>query len=192
MEKINLYRRKRQILKFSSFLVLLIALLAPVFAVRFTSEFYKKSVIDSLKSQHSYVLQKYKIELSVPEIKNQLNNVITQNQNLYTLSRKLQDRIDLLETHMVKYSNSSSHIKEVLSLWNKDQKDWMMLSQMVFDGQFLLTIYELYQPSLQPTAEKLSQKLIDLGYKVDRLVEYNTSMSFLSMQLMKITVQGRR
>lgn len=192
MEKINLYRRKRQILKFSSFLVLLIALLAPVFAVRFTSEFYKKSVIDSLKSQHSYVLQKYKIELSVPEIKNQLNNVITQNQNLYTLSRKLQDRIDLLETHMVNYSNSSSHIKEVLNLWNKDQKDWMMLSQMVFDGQFLLTIYELYQPSLQPTAEKLSQKLIDLGYKVDRLVEYNTSMSFLSMQLMKITVQGRR
>lgn len=192
MEKINLYRYKKQVLKLSSFFILLAALLAPVFAVRFTSEFYKKSVIDSLKAEHSYVLQKYKIELKVSGLKDQLQNTISQNQTLYTMSKRLQERIDLLETHMLNYSNSSAHIKEILNLWSKGQKDWMMLSQMNFDGQFLLTVYELYQPDTQPTIEKLAQKLIDLGYKVDKLVEYNTSMSFLSMQLTKITVQGRR
>lgn len=192
MERINLYRRKKQVLKFSSFFILLIALLAPVFAVRFTSEFYKKSVIDSLKSEHSYVIQKYGIELKTSNMKDQLENVINQNQILYTTSKKLQERIDLLETHMLNYSNNSAHIKELLNLWSKEQKDWMMLSQMNFDGQLLFTIYELYQPDTQPTIEKLAQKLIELGYKVDRILEYNTSMSFLPMQLAKITVQGRR
>lgn len=192
MEKINLYRRKKQVLKFSSFFILLIALLAPVFAVRFTSEFYKKSVIDSLRSEHSYVIQKYRIELKTSNMKDQLENVINQNQILYTTSKKLQERIDLLETHMLNYSNNSVHIKELLNLWSKEQKDWMMLSQMNFDGQLLFTIYELYQPDTQPTIEKLAQKLIELGYKVDKILEYNTSMSFLSMQLAKITVQGRR
>lgn len=192
MEKINLYRYKRQILKLSSFLILLAALLAPVFAIRFTSEFYKKSVIDSLKSEHSYVVQKYKIELKTSTIRDQLENVINQNQVLYTMSKKLQERIDLLETHMLNYLSSSAHIKEVLNLWSKDSKNWMMLSQMNFDGQLLLTTYELYQPESRPTTEKIAQKMIELGYKVDKLVEYNTPMSFISMQLAKITIQGRR
>ncbi|MFN4190080.1 MAG: hypothetical protein ACK4E2_03675, partial [Pseudothermotoga sp.] len=111
---------------------------------------------------------------------------------LYTMSKKLQERIDLLEIHMLNYSSSSAHIKEVLNLWSKDPKNWMMLSQMNFDGQLLLTTYELYQPESQPTTEKIAQKMIELGYKVDKLVEYNTPMSFISMQLTKITIQGRR
>ncbi len=192
MEKINLYRYKRQILKLSSFFILLAALLAPVFAIRFTSEFYKKSVIDSLKSEHSYVVQKYKIELKTSTMKDQLKNVIDQNQLLYAMSKKLQERIDLLETHILNYSSSNAHIKEVLNLWSKNPKNWMMLSQMNFDGQLFLTTYELYVPESQPTTEKIAQKMIELGYKVDKLVEYNTPMSFISMQLAKITIQGRR
>jgi len=192
LEKINLYKRKKQVLKLSSFLVLVAALISLVLAVRFTTEFYKQSVIASLRSQHSYVLQKYKIDLKTSGLKDQLNSIVLQNQNLNTLSRKLQDRIDQLEAHMVNYTNGSNHLKEVLKLWSKDKNDWMMLSQINFDGQFLVTFFELYQPESEPTAEKIVRKLVELGYKVNKLTEYDTSMSFLSMRLMKTIIQGGR
>lgn len=192
MERINLYRRKKQVLKLSSFLVLLAALISPVIAVRFTTEFYKKSMMSSLSSQHSYVLQKYQITLRTSQLKDQLNNIITRNQNLYTQSKRLQDRIDMLETHLTNYVNGSNHIKEILNLWGDTTNDWMMLSQISLDNQLILTFFELYTPEKEPKAERIFQKLTELGYKVSKIIDYDTSMSFLSMKLTKITFQGGR
>ncbi|MGJ8453806.1 hypothetical protein ACSFC1_00670 [Pseudothermotoga sp. U03pept] len=192
MERINLYRRKKQVLKLSSFLVLLAALISPVIAVRFTTEFYKQSVMNSLRSQHSYVLQKYQITLKTSQLKDQLNNIITRNQSLYTQSKRLQDRIDVLETHLTSYENGSNHIKELLNLWGNKSDDWMMLSQISLDNQLILTFFELYTPEKESRAERIFQKLAELGYKVSKIVDYDTSMSFLSMRLTKITLQGGR
>ncbi|GAB4314012.1 MULTISPECIES: hypothetical protein [Pseudothermotoga] len=192
MEKINLYRHKKQILKLSSFLILLVSLILPVIAVRFTSEFYKQSALASLEAQHHQILSKYNLDLTVSSLEKQVDDIASENRSLFLLGRKLQNTINQIESHLIRYTNGTHPIKEVFNLWSKSSSNWMMLSELKFDGSMKLTIYELYQNGFSPAVDRISQKLIELGYTVSKSVEYDTSMDFLSKRLTKVTVEGRR
>ncbi len=192
MERINLYRYKKPILKFSSFLVLVIVLLAPVFATKFTTEFYKQAVLSALKAKYGVVLSKYGFDLTPSGLHKQYADIKRQNDLLYAESKRLQDRITLLENHLYDYSVTTVPIKILLNSWEKNDSNWLVLLKLSLDAKrFGLTFHELYFINGTPSYEKILNMLSSY-YKVSRIVEYETVIPFLNKKITKVTISGSR
>lgn len=191
MERINLFRYKKPVLKFSSFLILTLSLIAPVLAMRFTLEFYKRSVINSIYLSHGRIVEKYKVSRATS-----LTGVITMldsiNNQLVQISKRLQAQINDLENHIKSFNDRMQPLCNILGALQKTDQDWVVLRKLIFDDSVRIDLYELYNPDTVKTADRLEKTLLDLGYKVSKNEEYDVLMQFLSKRISGVSVEGRR
>lgn len=191
MERINLFRYKRPVLKFSSFLILMLALLAPVLAMRFTLDFYKRSVIDSIYISHGRIAEKYRISrtTSLTTIIATLDSI---NNQLVQTSKRLQAQIDVLENHIKNFNDRMQPLHRILETLQKTDQNWIVLKQLIFGDSVRIDLYELYDPAIIRTADRLEKALLELGYKVNKSEEYDVLMQFLGRRISSVSVEGRR
>ncbi|AJC74606.1 hypothetical protein AJ81_00285 [Pseudothermotoga hypogea DSM 11164 = NBRC 106472] len=191
MERINLFRYKKPILKISSFLTLTLALLLPVFAMRFTLDFYKRSVIDSIYNNHVRIVEKYRISRSV-SLPNVLSTIDAINNQLVQTSKRLQTQIDQLENHIKTFNERTEPLGNILRTLQRNDSNWIVLREFVYADSVKISLYELYDPSSVKTADQLEKVLIDLGYKVTKSNEYDAQMTFLGKRISSVSMEGRR
>ncbi len=176
----------------TSFLLLVLALLAPVFAVRFTVDLYRQTTINTLKIQYSGVLAKYGFDLKLATLRTQSQRIKQQNDLLYSESKRLQERITVIENHLYDYSLMNAPLKVILNSWRKDDSNWMILQRLTIDGKTAnLTFHELYVSGIKPNYETILESLSKY-YRVSKLIEYETTMPFLSRIMAKVTIAGSR
>lgn len=193
MVKTNLYRNKKPVLKWSSFLVLTIALLAPVFAVRFTIEFYKKSTVDILASKYTVVVQKYDISVKSTSLASEIERVKSLNNSMKIMAANLQRQINAYETHLKRLFESDSLLKTIFGVWVQNSEDWMVLSHLdVNDSKVSMTFFELYNPELETSGQMLEEKLTLIGYEIQKSIDYDVEMSFQNKNVTRITLEGER
>lgn len=193
MVKTNLYRNKKPVLKWSSFLVLTIALLAPVFAVRFTIEFYKKSTVDILASKYTVVVQKYDISVKSTSLASEIERVKSLNNSMKIMAANLQRQINAYETHLKRLFESDSLLKTIFGVWVQNSEDWMVLSHLdVNDSKVSMTFFELYNPKLETSGQMLEEKLTLIGYEIQKSIDYDVEMSFQNKNVTRITLEGER
>jgi len=191
--KTNLYRNKKPVLKWSSFLVLTIALLAPVFAVRFTIEFYKKSTVDILASKYTVVVQKYDISVKSTSLASEIERVKSLNNSMKIMAANLQRQINAYETHLKRLFESDSLLKTIFGVWVQNSEDWMVLSHLdVNDSKVSMTFFELYNPKLETSGQMLEEKLTLIGYEIQKSIDYDVEMSFQNKNVTRITLEGER
>ncbi|MEN3007947.1 hypothetical protein [Pseudothermotoga sp.] len=192
MERINLFRYKRPILKISSFIVFTAALLSPVLAMRFTLEFYKRSAINSIQLNHSKIVEKYKLNLvdtPLPSLLSALDKISNQ---LVQTSKHLQNQIDYLESHIKNHNEKMEPLIKVLSSLQKSDQNWIVLRQFEYDDSVKVELYELYEPYVSRKADLLEKVLMELGYKVSKNVTYDASMRFLNKKISNVIIEGRK
>lgn len=193
MVKTNLYRNKKPVLKWSSFLVLTIALLAPVFAVRFTMEFYKKSTMDILVSKYTGVVQKYDIAVKRADLASEVERVEGLNNSMKIMAVNLQKQINAYETHLKRLFDSDSLLKTIFSVWVQNSEDWMVLSHLdMRDSKVSMTFFELYNPELRSPGQTLEERLTLSGYRVQKSIDYDVEMSFQNKNVTRITLEGEK
>jgi len=191
LERINLFRYKKPILKISSFLTLTLALLLPVFAMRFTLDFYKRSLIDSIYNNHVRIVQKYRISRSV-SLPNVLSTIDAINNQLVQTSKRLQTQIDQLESHIKTFNERTEPLGNILRTLQRNDSNWIVLREFVYADSVKISLYELYDPSSVKTADQLEKVLINLGYKVTKSNEYDAQMTFLGKRISSVSMEGRR
>ncbi|HBT40242.1 MAG: hypothetical protein H5T93_05995 [Pseudothermotoga sp.] len=191
MERINLFRYKKPILKLSSFLTLTFALLLPVFAMRFTLEFYKRSVINSIYNNHVRIAEKYRISRSV-SLPSVLSTIDAINNQLVQTSKRLQTQIDHLESHIKAFNERMEPLGNILRTLQRNDSNWIVLKEFIYDDSVKVSLYELYDPGVIKTADRLEKVLINLGYKVTRSNEYDAQMTFLGKRISGVSMEGRR
>ena len=193
MVKTNLYRNKKPVLKWGSFLVLTIALLAPVFAVRFTMEFYKKSTMDILASKYVDVVQKYDISAKSADLASEIERIEGLNNSMKTMAANLQKQINAYETHLKRLFDSDSLLKTIFSVWVQNSEDWMVLSHLdMRDSKVSMTFFELYNPELRSSGQTLEERLTLSGYRVQKSIDYDVEMSFQNKNVTRITLEGEK
>jgi len=191
--KTNLYRNKKPVLKWGSFLVLTIALLAPVFAVRFTMEFYKKSTMDILASKYVDVVQKYDISAKSADLASEIERIEGLNNSMKTMAANLQKQINAYETHLKRLFDSDSLLKTIFSVWVQNSEDWMVLSHLdMRDSKVSMTFFELYNPELRSSGQTLEERLTLSGYRVQKSIDYDVEMSFQNKNVTRITLEGEK
>ena len=193
MVKTNLYRNKKPVLKWSSFLVLTIALLAPVFAVRFTIEFYKKSTMDVLASKYTGVVQKYDISVKSAGLASEIERIESLNNSMKIMAVNLQKQINAYETHLKGLFDSDSLLKTIFSVWVQNSENWMVLSHLdMSDSKVRMTFFELYNPELRSSEQMLEERLTLSGYRVQKSIDYDVEMSFQNKNVTRITLEGEK
>ncbi|AEH50964.1 hypothetical protein [Pseudothermotoga thermarum] len=192
MERINLYRYKKPVLKLSSFLILVVALLAPVFAARFTVEFYKQTAVNALNSSHAVILSKYKLTIKLPALQDQYLEIKRLNDLLHVESKRLQDRISLFENHLYEYAVTNAALKTLLNNWKKDDENWLILTRLLMDQKNLvLNFHEIYLSNVNAVYNNLAE-LLSQYYRISKAVDYETTVPFLNKKLAKVTINGSR
>ncbi len=191
MERINLFRYKKPILKLSSFLTLTFALLLPVLAMRFTLDFYKRSMIDSIYSSHGRIIEKYGIarSVSLPSVLSTLEAI---NSQLVQTSKRLQTQIDYLENHIKTFNERMEPLGSILRNLQTNDRNWVVLREFVYTDSVKIVLYELYDPSTTKTSDQLEKVLINLGYKVTKSSEHDAPMAFLGKRISSVSMEGRR
>ncbi|RKX40478.1 MAG: hypothetical protein DRP33_06750 [Thermotogae bacterium] len=193
MVKTNLYRNKKPVLKWGSFLVLTIALLAPVFAMRFTMEFYKKSTMDVLASKYTGVVQKYDISVKSAGLASEIERIESLNNSMKIMAANLQKQINAYETHLKRLFDSDSLLKTIFSVWVQNSEDWMVLSHLdMRDSKVRMTFFELYNPELRSSGQTLEERLTLIGYRVQKSIDYDVEMSFQNKNVTRITLEGEK
>lgn len=192
MERINLFRYKKPILKVSSFIVFTVALLSPVVAMRFTLEFYKRSVINSIQLNHNVIAGKYKLNLANTPIPPLLSNIDNINNQLIQTSRRLQAQIDYLEAHIKNYNEKVEPLVRVLHSLQKNDQNWLVLRRFEYGDSFKIELYELYELNALKKADLLEKVLMESGYKVNKNVIYDTPMRFLNRRISNVIIEGRK
>lgn len=191
MEKINLFRFKRPILKFSSFMTLTVALLLPVLAMRFTLDFYKRMAIETTYNTYSSVVEKYRINRRLS-----LNNVLTMlnqiNDQLLQTSKRLQAQIDYLENYIKNYNDRMEPLLSLLKTLQKSDQNWIVLKEFIYDDSVRINLYELYDPSAARKLEQIEQVLMAFGYRVTKSNEYDATMQLLNKRISSVLMEGRK
>lgn len=192
LERINLFRYKKPILKVSSFIVFTLALLSPVLAMRFTLEFYKRSVINSIQLNHNAIVGKYKLNLANTPIPSLLSRIDNINNQLAQTSKRLQAQIDYLEAHMKNYNEKMEPLVRALGSLQKNDQNWLVLRRFEYGDSFKVELYELYELDALKRADLLEKVLMESGYKVSKSVIYDTSMQFLNRRISNVIIEGRK
>lgn len=169
----------------------MLALLAPVLAMRFTLDFYKRSVIDSIYISHGRIAEKYRISrtTSLTTIIATLDSI---NNQLVQTSKRLQAQIDVLENHIKNFNDRMQPLHRILETLQKTDQNWIVLKQLIFGDSVRIDLYELYDPAIIRTADRLEKALLELGYKVNKSEEYDVLMQFLGRRISSVSVEGRR
>lgn len=192
LERINLFRYKKPILKVSSFIVFTLALLSPVLAMRFTLEFYKRSVINSIQLDHNVIAGKYRLNLANTPIPSLLSTIDNINNQLVQTSKRLQAQIDYLEAHMKNYNEKMEPLVRALGSLQKNDQNWLVLRRFEYGDSFKVELYELYELDALKRADLLEKVLMESGYKVSKNVIYDTSMQFLNRRISNVVIEGRK
>ncbi len=192
MERINLFRYKKPILKVSSFIVFTVALLSPVLAMRFTLEFYKRSVINSIQLNHSTIVGKYRLNLTNTPLPSLLSTIDNINNQLVQTSKRLQAQIDHLEAHIKNYNEKMEPLARALTSLQKNDQNWLVLRRLEYGDSFKVELYELYEPNAFKKSDLLEKVLLESGYKVSKNVIYDTSMPFLNSRISNMIIEGRK
>lgn len=192
MERINLFRYKKPILKVSSFIVFTVALLSPVLAMRFTLEFYKRSVINSIQLNHSTIVGKYRLNLTNTPLPSLLSTIDNINNQLVQTSKRLQAQIDHLEAHIKNYNEKMEPLARALTSLQKNDQNWLVLRRLEYGDSFKVELYELYEPNAFKKSDLLEKVLLESGYKVSKNVIYDTSMPFLNSRILNMIIEGRK
>jgi len=166
-------------------------LLLPVLAMRFTLEFYKRSMIDSIYSSHGRIIEKYRITRSVP-LTSVLSTLDAINSQLVQTSKRLQTQIDYLESHIKSFNERMEPLGSILRNLQTNDRSWVVLREFVYGDSVKIVLYELYDPSMAKTSDQLEKVLINLGYKVTKSSEHDAPMAFLGKRISSVSMEGKR
>lgn len=170
MVKVNLYRRKKQKLKFSTVLFLTLILLLPIVAFRISFESIIRTNLEDLKVVYGAVLKENR--LSLGSDLGQAIEMVENRNNLLALNiRKLSSNIQIVEKDFSMKLESKNVLKSFDEFWQTySQRNKLYLKNISFNtlkNSYSFAYYELSNRNDFNSQQILSEFFENLGLYPD-------------------------